>query len=88
MENLYTVSKKQADCGSDHEPLIAKFRLKLKKVGKTVIAMLSGKQTHSEGQCRKWSAVYYTRGPRAESPLSQGTRPAFVKIFYTPCVRV
>ena len=25
----------RADCGSDHEPLIAKFRLKLKKVGKT-----------------------------------------------------
>ena len=24
-----------ADCGSDHEPFIAKFRLKLKKVGKT-----------------------------------------------------
>ena len=24
-----------ADCGSDHEPLIAKFRLKLKKVGKS-----------------------------------------------------
>ena len=24
-----------ADCGSDHEPLIAKFKLKLKKVGKT-----------------------------------------------------
>ena len=24
-----------ADCGSDHESLIAKFRLKLKKVGKT-----------------------------------------------------
>ena len=24
-----------AHCGSDHEPLIAKFRLKLKKVGKT-----------------------------------------------------
>ena len=24
-----------ADCGSDHEILIAKFRLKLKKVGKT-----------------------------------------------------
>ena len=24
-----------ADCGSDHEDLIAKFRLKLKKVGKT-----------------------------------------------------
>ena len=24
-----------ADCGLDHEPLIAKFRLKLKKVGET-----------------------------------------------------
>ena len=37
MEKLYTVSKNKmrADCGSDHEPLIAKFRLKLKKVGKT-----------------------------------------------------
>ena len=38
MENLYTVSKTRpgADCGSDHELLIAKFRLKLKK-GKTTI---------------------------------------------------
>ena len=38
MEKLYIVSKKKrpgADCGSDHELLIAKFRLKLKKVGKT-----------------------------------------------------
>ena len=37
MENLYTVSKTRpgADCGSDHELLIAKFRLKLKKVRKT-----------------------------------------------------
>ena len=26
-----------ADCGSDHELLIAKFRLKLKKVGKTTM---------------------------------------------------
>ena len=25
-----------ADCGSDHEDLIAKFRLKLKKLGKTI----------------------------------------------------
>ena len=25
----------EADCGSDHELLIAKFRLKLKKAGKT-----------------------------------------------------
>jgi len=37
MENLYTVCKKQtgADCGSGHELLSAKFRLKLKKVRKT-----------------------------------------------------
>ena len=37
MEKLYTVSKTRqgAGCGSDHELLIAKFRLKLNKVGKT-----------------------------------------------------
>ena len=37
MEKLYTVSRTRpgADCGSNHEHLIAKFRLKLKKAGKT-----------------------------------------------------
>ena len=37
MEKRYTISKKQAgaDYGSDHEVLIAKFRLKLKKVWRT-----------------------------------------------------
>ena len=37
IEKLYTVSKNKTgtDCGSDHELLITKFRLKLKKVGKT-----------------------------------------------------
>ena len=38
MEMLYTVRKKKrpgADCDSDHELLIAKFRLKLKTIGKT-----------------------------------------------------
>ena len=37
MEKLYTVRKTRlgADCGSDHELLIAKFKVKLKKVGKT-----------------------------------------------------
>ena len=37
-EKLYTVKKTRpgADCGSDHELLIAKFRLKLKKVRKTI----------------------------------------------------
>ena len=33
MEKLYT--RPGADCGSDHELLIAKFRLKLKKVWET-----------------------------------------------------
>ena len=37
MENSIHSSKTRsgADCGSDHELLITKFRLKLKKVGKT-----------------------------------------------------
>ena len=37
MEKLIQSAKTRpgADCGSDHEFLIAKFRLKLKKVGKT-----------------------------------------------------
>ena len=37
METLKESTKTRpgADCGSDHELLIAKFRLKLKKVGET-----------------------------------------------------
>ena len=37
MEKLYTVNKTRpgADCGSDYELLITKFRIKLKKVGET-----------------------------------------------------
>ena len=37
MEKLYTVSTTEpgAVCGSDHDLLIAKFRLKLKEVGKS-----------------------------------------------------
>ena len=36
-EALYSQQKTRlgADCGSDHELLIAKFRVKLKKIGKT-----------------------------------------------------
>ena len=39
MEKLYIVRKKRpgTDCGSDHELLTAKFRLKLKKVGKVTM---------------------------------------------------
>ena len=35
-EALPAKTRQGADCGSDHELLIAKFRLKLKKVGKTL----------------------------------------------------
>ena len=37
MEKLYTVKNIRlgAACGSDHELLVVKFRLKIKKVGKT-----------------------------------------------------
>ena len=37
VEKLYTVNKNKicADCGSDQELFLAKFRLKLKKVGET-----------------------------------------------------
>ena len=37
MEKLYRVNKNEtcADCGSDLEISLAKFRLKLKKIGKT-----------------------------------------------------
>ena len=37
MEKLYTAKTRPgADYGSDHELLVAKFRLKLKKVGKSL----------------------------------------------------
>ena len=37
MEKLYRVNKTTlgSDCGSDHELLTAKFRLQMKKIGKT-----------------------------------------------------
>ena len=47
------------------------------------VATCSGKQTHSEGQCRQQSAVYYTGGPKAASPLSQRPWGAFLKTLYT-----
>ena len=55
--------------------------------GGSVVATCSGKQTHSEGQHRQWSAVYYTGGPKAESPLSQKPQPVFVKTLHTLSVR-
>ena len=36
-----------------------------------VIAKRSRKQTHSEGQCGQWSAVYYTGGSEAVSCLTR-----------------
>ena len=42
MEKLHPVSKNKTwkqkqDCGSDHQPLTAKFKLKLKKVGEITV---------------------------------------------------
>ena len=49
-EALYSQSQ-GTDCGSDHELLIAKFRLKLKKVGKTTrpsgLALIKSLQLYS-----------------------------------------
>ena len=45
-ESLYSQKNKTgADCGSNHELLIAKFRLKLKKVGKTTRAFRWRRET-------------------------------------------
>ena len=35
-EKVKKKTRQGADCGSDHEFLIAKFRLKLNKIGKTI----------------------------------------------------
>ena len=45
------------------------MKLKLSKAGRfyTVAATRAGKQTCSEGQCRQWSAVYGSSGPKAVS---------------------
>ena len=44
MEKLYQLAKTRprADCGSDHELLIAEFRFKWKKVGKTTRTLRYG----------------------------------------------
>ena len=45
-----------------------------------------GKQTHSEGQCRQWSVVYYTGGSEAEFPLQPGTPTDFCEnLRYLKC---
>ena len=72
--------KCQSSCDSTVSDLILSTRC---PPAYSVVAMRSGKQTRSEGQCREWSAVYYTGGPKAESPLSQGSQPIFVKPLYT-----
>ena len=68
MEKLYTVSKNKTggNCGSDHELLIVKFKLKLKKVGKTTRPFSS---VHSLSRVQlfvtPWTVAY-------QAPLSIG----------------
>ena len=51
-----------ADCGSDHELLIAKFRLKLKKVGKTTRPFRYGLNQipydYTEGVTNRFKGLY------------------------------
>ena len=51
-----------------------------------VVATCSGKQTHSEGNADSGVKFITPVGPR-QSPLSQGSRPVFVKTFYILSVR-
>ena len=61
-----TKTRPGADCGSDHELLIAKFRLKLKKEGKTTRPFSS---VQSLGRVRLF-VTPWTLGHQA--PLSMG----------------
>ena len=61
MEKLYAVTKSrpEVDCGSDHELLIAKFRLKLKNVGKTTRPFSSVQSlSHVRLFATPWIAVH------------------------------
>ena len=63
-----------ADCGSDHELLIAKFRLKLKKVGKITRPFSEWSESHSvfsdslqphglvQARILEWVAITFSRG--------------------------
>jgi len=59
MKVLYTVSKIRpgTDCGSDHELLIGKFRLKLKKVGKTTRPFRYGLPEWSNGLIKSLTII-------------------------------
>ena len=48
-----------------------------------VVATCSGTQTHPEGQCRYGVQFITPTRPKAESPLSQGPRPVFLKTLYS-----
>ena len=58
---------------------MAPERLTVKQSGSQCCSRVFWETNYSEGQCRYWSAVYYTGEPKVESPLSQGPQPVFVK---------
>ena len=53
-----------------------------------VVATRSRKQTHSEGRADSGAQFITPAGPMKSLLLAKDPRPAFVKIFYTPCGRV
>ena len=72
MEKLCTISKNmtKADWGSDHELLIAKFRLKLKKVGKTM--GFPGSSAVDNSPAMQESQEMQVRLLGLEEPLEEG----------------
>ena len=54
--------------------------------GSSVVATHSGKQTHSEGQCRWWSAVYYTGRAQGRASSQPRTPADFCEnLIYLKC---
>ena len=59
----------------------------IKPVFLAVVAMHSGETNSLRRIMQLWSAVYYTCGPKAASPLSQGPRAIFYEnLIYPKCI--
>ena len=57
---IICLARPEAVCGSDHELLIAKFRLKLKKVGKTTRQFRYDQKKKTKTKTKKKNPYNYT----------------------------